>query len=89
MLNEYISHDSPDVFYRDVKSRCLKEYSGNDEIFLSIVIPTYKRAKHLAQAIDSALNQRDVDVNYEVVVVSNDPEFNLRDLPTGGGVLTF
>ena len=79
-LGRFISKDSPDVFYKSVKSRCLKERTSSGEVFLSIVIPTYKRAKFLCEAIDSALNQKPADINYEVIVVSNDPEFSLRDL---------
>lgn len=77
MPNGYIDKDSPDVFYKDVKSKCIRKYAGTDDIFISIVIPTYKRAKYLEQAIDSALNQHDVNVNYEVLVVNNDPEADM------------
>ena len=51
--------------------------SGKPELcpdpFLSIVIPTYKRPDYLRFALDSALNQKDADVPYEVIVVDNEP----------------
>ena len=51
--------------------------SGNQELcpdpVLSIVIPTYKRPNYLKYALESALNQKDTDVSYEVVVVDNEP----------------
>ena len=71
-LGIYVSKNGPDVFYRNVNSRCLKASKNTGEVFLSIVIPTYKRAEFLKEAIDSALNQKDVSINYEVIVVNND-----------------
>lgn len=49
-------------------------------ILLTIAIPTYKRPKYLAQAIDSAVQQKNVDLNYEIIVVNNDPETDLKDI---------
>ncbi len=43
---------------------------------LSIVIPTYRSTKFLFQALDSAINQTKY-IEYEIVVVSNDPENSL------------
>ncbi len=80
ILLDYIDKDSPDIFYRDVESKCLKPYTGSEEVFLSIVIPTYKRAKYLEEAIESALNQRNVRINYEIVVVNNDPQTDMSAL---------
>lgn len=76
----YIDKDSPDVFYKNVNGECIMKYAGSDDVFISVVIPTYKRAKYLEQAIDSAINQRDVNVNYEIIVVNNDPEADMSSL---------
>lgn len=46
---------------------------------LSILIPTYRGCEYLYQAIDSALNQNE-EMNYEVVVVSNDSNSTLEGL---------
>ena len=40
---------------------------------VSIVIPTFKRARYLADAIDSSLNQDDNSISYEIIVINNDP----------------
>ena len=80
MPGGYIDKDSPDVFYRDISSTCIRKYTGSEDVFISIVIPTYKRAKYLEQAIDSSLNQRDAKVNYEIVVVNNDPQADMSSL---------
>lgn len=45
-----------------------------DKILISIVIPTFKRAAILKEAIDSALNQKGKICRYEVVVVDNEPK---------------
>lgn len=42
---------------------------------VTIAIPTYKRPELLKDTIESALNQVDF-VNYEIVVIDNDPELN-------------
>lgn len=47
---------------------------------LTIAIPTYKRPDFLTQAIDSAINQNNVRLKYEVLVVNNDPESDLQEL---------
>lgn len=41
---------------------------------ISILIPTYKRADLLHDALESALCQKDVE-NYEIIVVDNNPEY--------------
>lgn len=80
MIENFINQDSPDVFHKEVKSRCIFQQGCTDNIFLSVIIPTYKRAQYLEEAINSALNQQNPGINYEVVVVSNDPEFKLREM---------
>lgn len=76
----YIDKDSPDVSYKNVNSKCIRKYAGSDDVLISVLIPTYKRAEYLEQTIDSAINQRDVNVNYEIVVVNNDPEADMSVL---------
>ena len=44
---------------------------------ITIAIPTYKRPKYLKQAIDSAVNQKNVNINYDIIVVNNDPETDM------------
>ncbi len=58
---------------------------GNDkenEITLSIVIPTYKRVDLLRKNLKAILSQNipQNPVNYEVVVVANDPNFDYKSL---------
>ena len=48
------------------------ELSNVENPFFSIVIPTYKRADLLKEAINSAINQLDFDKPYEIIVVDND-----------------
>lgn len=47
---------------------------------LTIAIPTYKRPIYLMQAIDSAINQKNIKLDYEIIVVNNDPESDMSDL---------
>jgi glycosyltransferase involved in cell wall biosynthesis len=42
---------------------------------ITIAIPTYKRAKYLKEAIDSAINQTGYS-NYDIIVVDNNPNRN-------------
>lgn len=61
-------------------SECLKSSELKGKIMLSIVIPTYKRAKYLEQAINSAVNQKKCGMQYEVIVINNDPSDDMRDI---------
>lgn len=56
--------------------------NGNKEnVLISFVIPTYKRAKYLVDAIESILSQPfDEATNYEIVIVNNDPESSMIDI---------
>ena len=76
----FIRYSSSDPFRHDIKSKCLKKASIEGDILLSVFIPTYKRKDFLREAIDSAINQQDPGINYEIVVVSNDPETDLSDI---------
>lgn len=58
-------------------------YGMKDEqnVDLSIVIPTYKRTDFLKKTIISIRNQKPVKhLRYEVIIVSNDPEYTLDDI---------
>ena len=57
--------------YSKVKSTCIISGSMLELPKVSIMIPTYKRAKLLRESIESALKQDD-DIPYEIVVVDND-----------------
>ena len=47
---------------------------------LTIVIPTYKRAKYVEDSIKSIICQNNESVSYEIVVINNDPESDMSDL---------
>ena len=53
------------------------ECGNNNDIFISIVIPTYKRPELLEYAIESAIRQECVEFKYEIIVVDNEPVFDL------------
>lgn len=60
---------------KNIKSACIIESRLDFVPKITIVIPTFKRANLLKEAIDSALNQIDYS-DYDVIVVDNDPERN-------------
>ncbi|HAE61832.1 MAG TPA: hypothetical protein DCG38_05825 [Eubacteriaceae bacterium] len=65
--------------YKSVKSILIKgDLQAVKDPFVSIVIPTYKRPSLLKEAINSALNQKDANCEYEVVVVDNDSTFDIE-----------
>lgn len=47
---------------------------------ITIAIPTYKRPKYLRQAIESAINQIDPGLSYNIIVVNNDPETDITEI---------
>lgn len=59
-------------------------YSGieaSDSFAISFVIPTFKRTKLLVSAIDSILNQRNLErTTFEIIVVNNNPSDNMKEL---------
>jgi glycosyltransferase involved in cell wall biosynthesis len=64
-----------------MNSVLLYKNGNNENIIISFVIPTYKRAKYLFDAIDSILTQPfDKGTNYEIVVINNAPESNMTDI---------
>lgn len=50
-----------------------------DDPFLSICVPTYKRANLLKETIDSVLNQEGTNIAFEIVCVDNDSEGTADD----------
>lgn len=42
-----------------------------NDLFLSICIPTYLRQKYLIEALDSIFNQKNSNINYEILLCSN------------------
>jgi glycosyltransferase involved in cell wall biosynthesis len=57
---------------KQIKSRCIFECVSVDQPYISIIIPTYKRAHLLPEALESALNQEDAGISYEIIVVDNE-----------------
>lgn len=66
--------------YRHVASECLKSSQLKEKPMITIAIPTYKRAKYLEEAIDSAVNQNNYSVKYEIIIVNNDPDDDMKAL---------
>lgn len=54
----------------------------NQSVLITIAIPTYNRPKFLRQAIESAINQINVSVPYEIVIVNNNPDADMSELVT-------
>lgn len=50
-----------------------------EEIFLSIVIPTYKRKKLLKECLDSILIQK-IECTYEIIIVDNNENFEDNEI---------
>lgn len=80
MEKEEIGYNMFNDKYGCVKSECLKKGKSQDAVVISIVIPTYKRGKYLEEAIDSAINQQKSSLNYEIVVINNDPVCDMKDI---------
>lgn len=59
-------------FYEN-KSELIAGKRSNDKIEISYVIPTYKRYDTLFLAIQSITQQMQQTINYEIIIVSNDP----------------
>jgi glycosyltransferase involved in cell wall biosynthesis len=47
---------------------------------ISIIITVYKREKCLYEAIDSAINQHDINFEYEILVINDDPQGEFKQL---------
>jgi glycosyltransferase involved in cell wall biosynthesis len=58
-----------------VRSNLILGEDSGKNLFVSIIIPTYKRYELLKDAIESAINQNEF-VDYEILIVDNEPELN-------------
>ena len=47
--------------------------------YITIAIPTYNRIDTLKEAIDSALNQKNIEFDYEIIIVDNQPDSNINN----------
>lgn len=58
------------------KKECILISGKEDKVpEITIAIPTYNRVGYLKKAVDSALNQRNYNKYYQVIVVDNEAEF--------------
>jgi glycosyltransferase involved in cell wall biosynthesis len=58
-----------------IESILIKGNLEKEKPFITILIPTYRRADLLKEAIDSALDQYEFD-DYEIIILDNDPTRN-------------
>lgn len=75
----FINHFVEDA---EIKSVLIFGKESEKKVDISIVIPTYKRIDLLRKNLKAILEQEKMDnsISYEVVVVANDPEFELKKL---------
>lgn len=52
----------------------------DNNIDISIIIPTYKRTNYLYDALDSIFSQDSAGICYEVIVVNNNPEDKMSEI---------
>jgi glycosyltransferase involved in cell wall biosynthesis len=52
---------------------------NNSEPLLSIIITVYKRKKYIAEAIYSTVNQKNIQFEYEIIVISDDHDDSLNE----------
>lgn len=72
-MSRYFKKKNRFAIHDGIKSDCLRGESGDRRPLFSIVVPTYRRPELLAQTLQSAVGQLGL-VDYEIVVVDNDPE---------------
>ncbi|MEO6550702.1 MAG: glycosyltransferase family 2 protein [Ferruginibacter sp.] len=63
--------------FAHVKSHLVYGELSTSPVFVSVVIPTYKRANLLKDTIDSAINQQGFE-DYEIIIVDNDPDQSFK-----------
>ena len=51
--------------------------------WLTVVVPTYRRANLLEQALESILSQWHVDYFWDIVVVDNEPDDGMETIQSG------
>ena len=62
----------------DTETELISSDSGNSlNPLVTIVITVYKRKKYIYEAINSAINQKDIDFDYEIIVLCDDPNAEL------------
>ncbi|MDP1729437.1 MAG: glycosyltransferase, partial [archaeon] len=59
--------------YKNVKSNLIVGERRTDDIFISILIPTFNRTLFLEEAVESAINQTFKIKDYEIIIVDNNP----------------
>ncbi len=53
----------------------------SEEIFITVIIPTYKRNSFLLEAIESILTQKDFEKYHcELLIISNDPDDDMEEI---------
>ena len=72
-LDNILVKTYPDESYFNDLSTCVFKHHLNDKPMISILIPTYDREDYLMESIQSALNQVDVSISYEIIVVNDNP----------------
>jgi len=55
------------------------DYSINSEIIFSIIITVYKRKEYIHEAINSVINQKGINILYEIIIICDDPDFDLSE----------
>jgi cellulose synthase/poly-beta-1,6-N-acetylglucosamine synthase-like glycosyltransferase len=73
-MSELLKYEDNFSKIKFIKSKLVYgDLNFNKTPLITIAIPTYKRPDLLEEAINSALNQIDF-IDYEVIVVDNDPD---------------
>lgn len=72
-LDNILVKTYPDESYFNDLSTCVFKHRLDDKPLISILIPTYDREDYLMESIQSALNQVDVTIPYEIIVVNDNP----------------
>jgi len=72
MLEDIFDRHTNITAHRNVKSELIYGTISANKPLISVVIPTYKRAKYLKEAILSVINQ-EFELEYEIVIVDNNP----------------
>ena len=72
-IDDILVKTYPDASYFDDLSTCVFKHQMTEKPVLSILIPTYDREDYLMESIQSALNQIEVSIPYEIIVVNDNP----------------
>jgi glycosyltransferase len=63
--------------YSHIKSHLIVGSEHEKSVFVSVIIPTYRRPSLLKDAIQSAISQKGFE-DYEIIIVDNDPEQSFK-----------